>query len=174
MMLRIPKVLGREPLARVRELLARAEFQDGRLSAGAAAGRVKRNQELDPRARQVEELNGLVMGGLVRHPLYLAGALPHRVAVPFYARYRPGERYGDHVDDPVMGPPGARYRSDVSITVFLNEPQEYEGGELTIRTVFGERQVKLPAGDAVLYPSSSLHRVAQVSSGERLVAVTWV
>ncbi|MDH5181764.1 MAG: Fe2+-dependent dioxygenase, partial [Gammaproteobacteria bacterium] len=100
--------------------------------------------------------------------------LPTRIAVPFYARYGTGKQYGDHVDDPVMGPPGQRYRSDVSITVFLNEPDEYTGGELTIRTAFGDRQVKLPAGDAIMYPSASLHHVAEVTRGERLVAVTWL
>ena len=82
--------------------------------------------------------------------------------------------YGNHVDDPVMGPPNQRYRSDISITIFLNEPDAYDGGELVISTAFGENKVKLGAGDAVLYPSSSTHRVAEVTQGERLVAVTWL
>ncbi len=173
MLITIPKVLDADTLRRVREVLHRAPFQDGRLSAGMHAERVKHNEEVSPRARELEELNRLVMGPLVARPEYQHGALPQRVAVPFYARYRPGMAYGDHIDDPVMGPPGGRYRSDVSITVFLSGPEEYDGGELVIRTTFGEQRVKLPAGDAVLYPSSSLHRVAEVTRGERLVAVTW-
>ncbi len=174
MLVEIPDVLDAEQLGAVRRLLADAPFVDGRLSAGAAARPVKRNEELDPGDRRVEALNRIVMGALTRNPLYLSAALPHRVAVPFYARYRPGMAYGEHVDDPVMGPPGGRYRSDVSITVFLNAPEEYDGGELVIETTYGPRAVKLPAGHAVLYPSSSRHRVAEVTRGERLVAVTWV
>jgi PKHD-type hydroxylase len=96
------------------------------------------------------------------------------VAAPYYARYTAGMRYGDHVDDPIMGTDGQLYRSDVSITVFLNEPSAYDGGELAISTPFGEQLVKLPPGDAVMYPSSSRHRVAEVTRGERLVAVTWL
>jgi len=174
MLVEIPGVLDAAQLEAVRRLLADAPFVDGRLSAGAAARPVKRNEELAPGDRRLETLNRIVMGALTRHPLYLSAALPHRVAVPFYARYRPGMAYGEHIDDPVMGPPGGRYRSDVSITVFLNAPEEYEGGELVIHTSFGERRVKLPAGHAVLYPASSRHRVAEVTRGERLVAVTWV
>ena len=114
------------------------------------------------------------MGKLVQHPVYLAAALPLRIAAPYYARYTSGMQYGNHVDDPVMGPPGQRYRSDLSITVFLNNPGDYDGGELVINTSFGEQTVKLNAGDAVMYPSSSTHRVNQVTRGERLVAVTWL
>ncbi len=174
MLVEIPEVLDAGRLETVRRLLADAPFVDGRLSAGAAARPVKRNEELDPGDRRIETLNRIVMGALTRHPLYLSAALPHRVAVPFYARYRAGMAYGEHVDDPVMGPPGGRYRSDVSVTVFLNPPEEYDGGELVVETAFGPRAVKLPAGHAVLYPSSSRHRVAEVTRGERLVAVTWV
>ncbi len=99
--------------------------------------------------------------------------MPVRVATPFYARYTKGMHYGDHVDDPIMGPPGGQYRSDISTTVFLNEPDTYEGGELVIRTGFGEQTFKPAAGNAIIYPSSSLHHVAEVTNGERLVAVTW-
>lgn len=173
MMLHIPGVLNADQLATVRQLLSRGRFTDGRLSAGKEAQRVKHNEELSSDANLVHQLNQIVMGTLVQHPRYQGAALPHRVAAPFYARYTPGMRYGDHIDDPIMGQ-GDRYRTDVSITVFLNDPGEYEGGELVIRTGFGDRTVKLPAGDAVMYPSGSLHHVAEVTRGERLVAVTWV
>jgi PKHD-type hydroxylase len=160
-------------LEQVHFLLKQAQFVDGRLSAGGSAGRVKHNEELPSGAPQLEQLNRLVMGSLVQHPLYQAAAMPYRVATPYYARYTQGMSYGDHIDDPVMGPPGGQYRSDISTTVFLNAPQDYEGGELVIRTTYGEQALKLPAGDAVIYPSSSLHHINEVSSGERLVAVTW-
>jgi len=173
-LLRIPSVLDRSELEVVRRMLAGASFVDGKLSAGQVAKRVKHNQEVDRRARELEQLNNLVMGKLVQHPVYRSGALPLRVAAPYYARYTPGMQYGDHVDDPVMGADGTLYRSDVSITVFISDPAGYDGGELVINTPFGEQQVKLPAGDAVMYPSSSLHRVAEVARGERLVAVTWL
>ncbi len=171
MLYRISNVLGRFQLDRVTAILAEARFVDGRLSAGMAAKRVKHNQELDPLSGDMATLNNMVMGALVSHPTFKSAVLPHRVAAPFYARYAPGMRYGDHVDDPVMGPTGGRYRSDVSVTVFLNDG--YEGGELVVQTAFGPREIKLPAGDAVVYPSSSLHHVAEVIGGERLVAVTW-
>jgi len=173
-LLRIPSVLDRSELDMVRRMLAGAPFVDGKLSAGQVAKRVKHNQEVDRRARELEQLNNLVMGKLVQHPVYRSAALPLRVAAPYYARYTPGMQYGDHVDDPVMGADGVLYRSDVSITIFLGDPAGYDGGELVINTPFGEQQVKLPAGDAVMYPSSSLHRVAEVTHGERLVAVTWL
>ena len=174
MLLRIPSVLDRSELDVVRRMLTGAPFVDGKLSAGQVARRVKQNQEVDRRAHELEQLNNLVMGKLVQHPVYRSAALPLRVAAPYYARYTPGMQYGDHVDDPVMGADGTLYRSDVSITVFISDPAGYDGGELVINTSFGEQQVKLPAGDAVMYPSSSLHRVAEVARGERLVAVTWL
>jgi len=173
-LLRIPSVLDRSELDVVRRMLAGAPFVDGKLSAGQVAKRVKQNQEVDRHALELEQLNNLVMGKLVQHPVYRNGALPLRVAAPYYARYTPGMQYGDHVDDPIMGMDGQLYRSDLAITVFLNDPASYDGGELVINTPFGEQLVKLPAGDAVMYPASSLHRVAEVTHGERLVAVTWL
>ena len=174
MLLQIPSVLTQDQLDAVRKILATANFVDGKLSAGMAAKRVKHNEELDRNAKQMEILNNIVMGSLVQHPVYRSGALPLRVAAPFYARYTPGMSYGDHLDDPIMGSEGLLYRTDVSITIFLNEPEDYDGGELVIRTPFGSNQIKLSAGHAVMYPSSSLHHVAEVTRGERLVAVTWV
>jgi len=173
-LLRIPSVLDRSELDVVRHMLASAPFVDGKLSAGQEAKRVKHNQEVDRHAHELEQLNNLVMGSLVKHPTYRSAAMPLKIAAPYYARYTPGMSYGNHVDDPIMGQGSELYRSDVSVTVFLNNPGDYDGGELVIQTAFGEQQVKLPAGDAVIYPSSSLHRVAEVSRGERLVAVSWI
>ena len=173
MLITIPSVLPPERLQSVTSILKDAPFVNGSLSAGSAAKRVKNNEEVAMNAEQMSQLNNIVMGSLVADPIYKSAALPHRVAAPFYARYTEGMEYGDHVDDPVMG--GAdRYRSDVSITIFLSKPEDYDGGELVINTSFGEQQVKLKAGDAVMYPSSSLHHVNPVTRGERLVAVTWV
>ena len=174
MLLLLPAVLESDELALVRALLAAARFVDGRLSAGAAARRVKNNEEMDPAAQDLERLNRVVMGSLARHPVYRAGALPLHVASPLYARYGPGMTYGEHLDDPIMGADGVKYRSDIALTVFLNPPDEYDGGELAIRTSAGEQLVKLAAGDAVLYPAGSIHHVSPVTRGERLVAVTWV
>ena len=174
MLLHLRECLTPDQLEMVRTLLARVPFVDGRASAGLAAARVKNNQEADRQATEIHDLDNLVMGCLVRHSVYRAGALALKVAAPFYARYTPGMRYGDHVDDPVMGAGEGLYRTDIAITIFLNEPANYGGGELVVCTASGENSVKLPAGDAVLYPASNLHRVTEVTRGKRLVAVTWV
>lgn len=172
MVTQVKHVLGDQELHRVRELLASAEFRDGRLSAGPSARQVKNNEEVCSE-KTISELNRMVMGNLVRHPEYKIAALPYRVAVPFYVRYGQGMAYGEHMDDPVMGEDN-RYRSDIAVTVFLNSPEEYEGGELVIGAPFGRQAIKYPAGDAVLYPASTRHQVTPVTGGERLVAVTWV
>jgi len=172
MLLRIKGLIPSDQLAIIREILDRSDYQDGRRSAGREAVGVKHNEELAPDSPDTTRLNNIVMGRLVAHPTYRYGVLPSRIAAPFYARYTAGKRYGDHIDDPIMGI-GDRYRTDVSITVFLNGPEEYEGGELSISTTYGTVREKLPAGDAVMYPSGSLHHVAEVTRGVRLVAVTW-
>jgi PKHD-type hydroxylase len=176
MMLEIPKVLSSEQLARVAKMLAGAKFVDGKLSAGSRAGTVKHNEELDPSNADTDTLNELVVGNLFRHPIFQSAVLPARLSSAFFVRYSPGMTYGDHIDDPLMGPTigkGNRYRSDVAITIFLNDPHSYDGGELEVRSAFGEQAVKLAAGNALAYPASSLHRVREVSRGERLVAVAW-
>jgi PKHD-type hydroxylase len=174
MLLKIPALLNAAQLEKVHQVLADAEFVDGKLSAGFAASRVKHNQEMRQEPTQMQLLVRILMASLGHHERFRFAALPHRVADPIFARYQPGMAYGDHVDDPIMGSSGPRFRSDLSMTLFLNPPENYEGGELVIRTSFGDRQVKLPAGDAVIYPSSSLHQVAEVTRGERLVALTWI
>jgi PKHD-type hydroxylase len=173
MLIHIPKVLTGDQLAEINQIMDNARFVDGRLSAGKAARRVKNNAEMADAPEVMNTLNNLVMGAVVRNPIYQAAALPLKAATPFYAKYGPGQTYGDHVDDPIMGAP-QRYRTDISMTVFLNEPDDYEGGELAIYTAFGQQRTKLPAGDAIMYPSGSLHHVAEVTQGERRVAVTWI
>jgi PKHD-type hydroxylase len=173
MLLEIPDVLTDRELQAIRQILDNARFVDGKLSAGMVAKRVKHNEEVDMRAQELQQLNNLVMNKLVQHDVYRAAALPMRVAAPFYARYTQGMSYGDHVDDPIMQAQGP-YRSDISITIFLSNQDEYEGGELVVNTQFGPREVKLPAGHAVMYPSSSVHHVNEVTSGKRVVAVTWL
>ena len=173
MLLVIPQVLDAERVQEVQGLLRHADFIDGKLSAGKEAQQVKQNQELSANSPQRRRLDALVMSALVQHPQYQAAVLPLRVATAFYVRYQVGMGYGFHIDDPVMGPMSGRYRSDISTTVFLNEPEAYEGGELVIRSSFGEQRIKAAAGSAVIYPSSTLHQVTPVTQGERLVAVTW-
>ena len=174
MLLTIPGLLNPAQLDKIRETLEGAEFVDGRLTAGFAAARVKRNLELRQDPQRLQRLVRIIMASLGHNEAFRFGALPHRVADPIIARYEPGMAYGDHVDDPIMGASGPRFRTDVSMTIFLNEPEAYSGGELTVRTPFGDRKVKLPAGAAVMYPSSSLHAVAEVTAGQRLVALTWI
>jgi len=173
MLITISDILDRQRLDFIKQILVKADFVDGTLSAGMAAKRVKNNEELSTNEENIQQLNNLVMGSLVQHSEFKAAAIPFRVAAPYYARYTKGMSYGNHVDDPIMGAAGQQYRSDVSTTVFLNEPEEYDGGELVIETSFGQQEIKLKAGSAVIYPSSSLHHVNEVSKGSRYVAITW-
>jgi PKHD-type hydroxylase len=174
MLVTIPDVLSKDEIRIINDLMTAAEFHDGTISAGSEARRVKNNEEMNLSEQDTQRLNNVVMGKLVQNPTYIAAAFASRIAAPYYAKYTKGMYYGNHVDDPVMGPPHQRYRADISITLFLNEPEEYDGGELVVQTPFGEQKVKLPAGSAVMYPSGSTHRVAEVTRGERLVAVTWL
>jgi PKHD-type hydroxylase len=173
MLLEIPALLNAAQVEKVQDILTGARFQDGRLTAGRYAARVKRNEEMHQDPRQMQTLARIVMSALGHNEAFKSAALPYRVADPIFARYQPGMTYGDHVDDPIMGN-GPRFRTDVSMTIFLHPPETYDGGELVVRTSFGERRVKLGAGDAVIYPSSSLHRVDPVTRGERLVCLAWI
>lgn len=173
MLLEIPELLNSAQLDKVHELLDKARFVDGRLSAGMVASKVKQNEELAQDPGLLQRLYRIIMASVGHSERFRSAALPAKVADFIFARYQPGMHYGDHVDDPIMGQ-GPKFRSDVSMTLFLNEPDAYEGGELVIRTPFGDQRVKLPAGHAVVYPSASVHRVAEVTRGERLVALTWI
>ena len=172
MLVHIEHVVSDSELLTIQDLLKNAKFRDGHLSAGMAAKQVKNNLEVADQ-NIITSLNDIVLNNVVRHPVYQQAALPHRIAAPFYVRYETGMEYGEHIDDPVMGQ-GDRYRSDLAMTIFLNSPNDYEGGELIIQTPYGEQSIKYDAGDAVLYPATTHHRIAKVTNGERLVAVTWV
>lgn len=175
MLLTIKNVLSENQLKVISTLLSNARFEDGKLSAGKEAKKVKNNSELSSEDPIQNQLNQMVMPALLNSTEYQISVFPTKVATPFYAKYEKGMHYGYHIDDPIMGGNNTmlqgRYRSDVSTTVFLND--EYEGGELVISSTIGEQSIKLNAGDAIVYPSSSLHKVNEVNSGERYVAVTW-
>ena len=173
MLIRIPELLNAAQLEKIHELLEPARFVDGKLSAGMAASKVKDNEELALEPELLQRLYRVVMASVGHSALFRSAVLPAKVADFIFARYQPGMRYGDHVEDPIMGQ-GPRFGSDVSMSIFLSPPEAYDGGELVIRTPFGDQQVKLPAGHAVVYPSASVHRVAEVTRGERLVALTWI
>ncbi|MFO1350615.1 MAG: Fe2+-dependent dioxygenase [Gammaproteobacteria bacterium] len=154
-------------------LIAHSEFVDGRETAGFRAKRVKHNQQLKKNPSQAEAINSKILDALQRHALFQAVAIPKRIHRPLISRYQVGMQYGKHVDDALMDKPNT-LRTDLSLTIFLNDPASYDGGELVIDTALGEQAIKLPPGDAILYPSTTLHRVAEVTRGERLAAVTWI
>jgi len=175
MLLHIPGVLAAAQIAHIRAALDAAEWTDGRETVGAQGAKVKRNEQLPDASPLRRELGAMVQAALAQHPLFHAAALPARQLPPRFNRYQGGGEYGFHVDGAVMAlADGSQLRSDVSCTVFLNEPDDYEGGELVVSDTYGEHAVKLPAGDAVIYPSSSLHRVTPVTRGARLAAFFWV
>jgi PKHD-type hydroxylase len=174
MLLHLKNVLDTTKLANIREMLGKVQFIDGKHSAGMAAEQVKNNQEMQQGTQQAQYLDQLVMGSLAESADFRSAALPLRVAQPVFARYTPGMRYGNHVDDPIMGGGMEKFRTDVAVTVFLNAVDDYDGGELVIQSPFGEQRVKYAAGDAVIYPANSVHRVEEVTRGERLVAVAWI
>jgi len=170
-MLVIPNVLHPDELARVRALLEDGPWVDGAATAGARARRVKNNDQLGA-GPESAEAGRIVRAALERSALFTAAALPARVLAPTFSRYAPGQGYGDHVDNALRQDGVGRLRADLSVTLFLSAPEDYEGGELVIG---GAAQAwKLPAGAALLYPATSVHRVEPVTRGMRLAAVTWV
>lgn len=169
----IGDVLSPEEIKKLRDEAALLPFVPGAETAGGRARRVKNNEQVSQKADERKVLHEIVIGGLMRNKEFNRAALPKRIRPPLISRYREGMAYGQHVDNALMGPKQARERSDVSITVFISDIGEYDGGELVIHGAFGVQEVKLPSGSVVVYPSYSLHEVAEVTRGERLVAVTW-
>ena len=175
MLLHIPDILDREQLRQLRAALDTADWTDGRETVGAQGAQVKRNAQLPDASPLRRQLAETVLAALAKHPLYHAATLPLRTLPPRFNRYEGGGEYGMHVDGSVMAlPNGEQLRSDISCTLFLSEPDDYDGGELIVSDTYGEHEVKLPAGDAIIYPASSLHRVQPVTRGARLAAFFWV
>lgn len=174
MMLHIPGVLTREQVQMFRERLAHADWVDGRATVGAQGAQVKRNRQLPEHAPLARELGEQVLQALRRNALFFSAALPRRIVPPLFNCYEGGEHYGLHVDGAMRAlPDGTPLRTDVSSTLFLSDPDEYAGGELTVVDTYGAHEVKLPAGDLVVYPSTSLHHVAPVTAGARICSFFW-
>jgi len=180
MLLHVPQVLSAQQVQSIRKVLhdaGESVWTDGRATAGAQAVQVKANQQLEPGSVMATGLGEQVAQALQANPMFVSAALPHRMVSPLFNRYTGGGTYGNHIDgafqrDGRVGGAG-RIRSDVSTTVFLSDPDEYEGGELIVEDSYGSHEVKLQAGDAIVYPSTSLHRVEPVTQGVRLAAVLW-
>ena len=175
MIISIPNVLTGEQVSHARRLLDEAAWVDGRVTAGHQSARTKHNlqlEEADPLARQLGEQ---IVASLQRNPLFISAALPLRVFPPLFNRYEGGQSFGNHVDNAIrQSISGMRIRTDLSATLFLSGPDEYDGGELMIEDTFGVHSVKLPAGHMVLYPASSLHHVRPVVRGARVASFFWL
>lgn len=181
MLLHVPQVLNAEDVAAIRQSLeTTGDWVDGRETVGAQGAQVKHNQQLAEGSSLRQQLGARVQAALQQHPLFFAAALPLRILPPRFNQYTGGGTYGLHIDGAVMrlsggaDSPGEHLRSDLSCTLFLNQPEEYEGGELVVADTYGEHDIKLPAGDLILYPASSLHQVNPVTRGTRLASFFWV
>ena len=176
MLLHIPEVLTPEQVAHCRRVLEGAEWVDGRVTAGHQSARAKENMQLPEGHPAARELGDLILAALERNPLFMAAALPSKVFPPLFNRYEGGQSFGSHVDNAVRQVTGTphRVRTDLSVTLFLAGSDEYDGGELLVEDTYGVHGVKLPAGDLILYPASSLHRVNPVTRGARLASFFWV
>jgi len=176
MLLHIPNVLTPEELAAMRERLATAAWEDGRVTAGHQSVKVKANLQLAESSAEARELGQIVARAVERSPLFISAALPALIYPPLFNKYEAGMNFGAHVDNAIRPVPGSarRVRTDVSATLFLSQPDDYDGGELIVQDTYGAHGVKLPAGDLIVYPATSLHRVAPVTRGARVASFFWV
>jgi len=175
MLLHIPGVLTADQVKAMRARLTASDWIDGRASVGSQGAQVKRNRQLAEGSPLAVELGQIVSAALTAHPLFFSSVLPLRILPPFFNSYAGGEHYGPHVDGAVRAQRGAPpLRADVSCTVFLSDPDDYDGGELTVIDTYGTHEVKLPAGDAIVYASTSVHEVQPVTRGERVASFLWV
>jgi PKHD-type hydroxylase len=178
MLLHVKEVLNADELREARAILKRAAWGDGRVTAGVQSAQMKNNEQLPQDGADTKALQQIVLGGLNRHAVFFSAALPKRVFPPLFNRYGGASNsFGSHVDNAVRfvpGTQGERVRTDVSCTLFLADPHDYDGGELVVEDTFGSQRIKLPAGDMVLYPGTSVHRVEPVTRGHRIASFFWL
>lgn len=175
MLVRIPQVLSQDEVTHARQLLEEAAWVDGKVTAGEQAAKAKHNLQIPEDAPVARQLGELILRALGRSPMFNSAALPFRVLQPLFNRYDTGMKFDAHVDGAIRTVPGAgiRMRADISSTLFLTPPEDYDGGELVIEDTYGSQSVKLPAGDMVLYPSTSLHHVTEITRGSRWSSFFW-
>ena len=175
MMLHVPQVLNAAQVAECRRLLDAADWADGKSTVGEQGALVKRNRQLSELSPAGRQLGEVILNALARNPLFFSAALPLKTVPPLFNRYEEGEHYGAHIDGAVRAVPGSSHfiRTDLSSTLFLSDPADYDGGELVVYDTYGAHSVKLPAGDLVLYTSGSLHRVNPVTRGARVSSFFW-
>jgi PKHD-type hydroxylase len=176
MLLRVPQVLNSDELKQVQSLMAAAEWVDGKVTAGTQSAQVKRNIQLPESSPQAEAARQIVLTALSRNALFFSAALPKKIYPPLFNQYRDGMDFGAHIDNAVRthALTGLHVRTDISCTLFLADPDSYDGGELVVEDTYGQQMVKLPAGDMVLYPGTSLHHVRPVTRGARLASFFWL
>ncbi len=176
MLVKIPELLTKEEVAYCRDKLLAAQWADGSITAGHQSTKAKNNLQLPENSPEAQELGEIIMGALARSNLFMSAALPAKIFPPLFNCYQGGQSFGVHVDNAIRQVPGTpvKIRTDVSMTLFFNEPEDYDGGELVVEDTYGSHSVKLPAGSMVLYPSTSLHRVMPVTRGRRLASFFWL
>ncbi|MCL8487155.1 MAG: Fe2+-dependent dioxygenase [Bradyrhizobium sp.] len=178
MLICVPGILSKDDVAEFRHIMDSSDWEDGRSTAGAQSAMVKRNEQLPPDSEVARKLGHRIISAMTANPRFLAAAIPQHIFPPLFNRYAAdsGHHFGIHVDNAVRGDKltGLRIRTDLSVTLFLSEPEEYDGGELVIEDLYGSHEVKLPAGDLVLYPASSLHMVTPVTRGVRIASFFWL
>jgi PKHD-type hydroxylase len=176
MLICVPDVLSKAEVAEFRGVMDGAIWEDGRSTAGAQSAMVKNNEQLPPDGELSRTLGDRVIRALVASPLFVSAAIPKHIFPPLFNRYGVGHRFGVHVDNAVRGDQltGTRIRTDLSVTLFLSEPDEYDGGELVVEDYYGPHEVKLPAGHLVLYPATSLHTVTPITRGVRVGSFFWL
>lgn len=176
MMLQIPEVLTKAQVAECRAILDAGPWVDGNLTSGFQAARAKSNQQLPQESDAARQVGDIILRALEAHPLFVSAALPQVILPPMFNRYGEGMGFKDHVDNAIRRDPisGRRLRTDLSATLFLEEPETYDGGELVVNDLYGDHVVKLPAGDMILYPSTSLHHVTPVTRGRRTASFFWI